>query len=379
MNVAIFASAFYPSLGGVEELCRQLAHEFRRRKLGVIVVTNRWPRDLPRLEEYEGIPVYRLAMRVPDGSFKAKVSYHLTHSAIRREMLRILREHSIDVIHLQCVSCNALYARHAAQTLHLPLVSTLQGELTMDARQIFQKSAFAQGLMHDILDHSDALTGCSRKTIADAAQFRGRTLPKARVIFNGANLDDFRSAAPYPHHRPYIFAMGRLAPQKGFDLLLRAYGASGLSEHDLLIAGDGDQKESLQALAGKLKLGERAKFLGRADRAQVAQLLTGCSFFVLPSRADEGLPVACVEAMAAGKAVIAARVGGVPEVVENGQTGLLIAADDVTGLIQAMKRLAGDSVLCAEFGSAGRRRAESFAWPRIADQYLEVYKQAGAR
>jgi len=65
MNVAIFASAFYPSLGGVEELVRQLAHEYRRQGIETIVLVNRWPRSMPAEEVIEGIPVYRLSMRLP--------------------------------------------------------------------------------------------------------------------------------------------------------------------------------------------------------------------------------------------------------------------------------------------------------------------------
>ena len=65
MNIALFASAFYPHVGGVEELVRQLAREYNARGDKAIVLTNRWPRDLPAHEEYEGIPVYRLAMRAP--------------------------------------------------------------------------------------------------------------------------------------------------------------------------------------------------------------------------------------------------------------------------------------------------------------------------
>ncbi|MGC8625927.1 MAG: glycosyltransferase, partial [Phycisphaerae bacterium] len=68
MNIAIFASAFYPSLGGVEELCRQLALELMRQGHGVIVLTNRWPRDLPANESIDGITVYRLPFRLPEGS-----------------------------------------------------------------------------------------------------------------------------------------------------------------------------------------------------------------------------------------------------------------------------------------------------------------------
>ena len=79
MNIAIFASAFYPHVGGVEELCRQLAHANRRSGAGTVVLTNRWPRTLVEFEEHEGFPVYRVAMRVPDGSWKARLNCRLKH------------------------------------------------------------------------------------------------------------------------------------------------------------------------------------------------------------------------------------------------------------------------------------------------------------
>jgi hypothetical protein len=92
MNIAIFASAFHPSLGGVEEVCRQLALEYQRRGMGVIVLTNRWPRGLPAFESIEGIDVHRLVMRVPTSSAKSKISYALTGASVRWAMLGILRK-----------------------------------------------------------------------------------------------------------------------------------------------------------------------------------------------------------------------------------------------------------------------------------------------
>ena len=151
MNIAIFASAFYPSLGGVEELCRQLAMELMRQGHGVIVLTNRWPRDLPATETLDGIPIYRLPFRLPEGSAKAAINYHLTHSRIERDMLAILRAHKIDVLNIHCVSSNAHYAMIAQEKLNLPLVVTLHGELTMDANQVFQKSRQAQETLRSAL------------------------------------------------------------------------------------------------------------------------------------------------------------------------------------------------------------------------------------
>ena len=309
MNIAIFASAFHPSLGGVEELCRQLALELMRQGHGVIVLTNRWPRDLPATETLDGISVYRLPFRLPEGSAKAAINYHLTHSRVERDMLAILRSHKIDLLHVQCVSSNAHYAMIAQERLNLPLVVTLQGELTMDANQIFQKSRQAQEILRRALDRADVITACSGKTLRDGEEFYGKPFgDRGRVIFNGVNLADFgpsmtndqrsmsnttkelgvrseelegsdgggaarlqvtgdrgqgeaaaaaaqnlesrtlhsegnMDAAPmesaaHPNNSrfevlgsnfssrpPYIFALGRVAKQKGFDVLIKAYAA----------------------------------------------------------------------------------------------------------------------------------------------------------
>ena len=127
MRVALFASAFHPHVGGVEELCRQLAHEYRRRGWTAVVFTERWPRDLPEHEEREGIPVWRLPFRGRAGSLRATLSYLATTGAIRRRLCALLRRYEIELLHVQCVSSNAFYALEMQRALRLPLVVTMQG------------------------------------------------------------------------------------------------------------------------------------------------------------------------------------------------------------------------------------------------------------
>ena len=377
MNIALFPSAFHPSLGGVEELSRQLALELQRLGHSVIVITNRWPRDLPEFETFQGLPLYRLAMRVPDGSSRAKLNYHLTHRAIRRNLYRTLRKHQIDILHVQCVSANAHYAVDAANRLGLPLVVTLQGELTMDAGQIFQHSAFAKGMLRSALKHATAISGCSRKTLEDGEAFYGTPFgPRGHVIFNAARIHDFNSATPYQHPRPYLFALGRMVPQKGFDTLLHAFSLflkqTG-SPHDLIIAGDGPHLEEYKALARELSLDQRVHFPGKADRAQTAAYFAGCELFVLPSRADEGLPVVCAEALAAAKAVVATRSGGAPEVILHNQNGLIVEKGDPEGLAAAITKLITNPALRQSFEKNNRARAELFDWTTITQQYESLY------
>jgi len=379
MNVAIFASAFYPHIGGVEEAVRQLAIEYRRQGLTAIILTNRWPRSLPSAEMYEGIPVYRLAMRIPEGSLKARVNYLLTHRGICREMFAILQRHRIDLLHVQCVSSNGHYARIARQELGLPLVVTTQGERTMDATGLYQRSAFANESLRALLRNADHITACSRHTLDDMENYWGSLFgSRASVVYNGIDLRNFAAAEPYPSAEPYILGIGRLVPQKGFDVLIRAFAKAAIPGWKLLIAGEGTEREALQNLILELGLQDRASLIGRADRPTAAGLFLGCGFFVLPSRM-EPLGIVNLEAMAAGKPVVASRVGGVPEIVREGETGLLFPAEDEAALCEAIKRLASSAELRNRFGAAARRAVEAFTWPAIAGQYIKIYQEAMAR
>jgi glycogen synthase len=379
LKIAIFASAFYPHSGGVEELVRQLAMALLRRGDEVIVLTNRWPRDLPLYERVDGVEVFRFAMREPGGSLKSKLSYTATGGAIRRSIHRLLIQREIDVLHVQCVSCNASYARAAKRALGLPLVVTTQGEYSMDATGLYQRSAEARARFAASIHEADTVTGCSRQTLDEAvAAVGGRVGGSTQVIYNGVRLADFDDVTAHGHGRPYMFAIGRHVPQKGFDVLLRAYAelvrAGEDAGTDLLLAGDGADTASLRALAEELAVATKVMFLGRVDRKQAASLFMGCAFFVLPSR-HEPFGIVNLEAMASGKAVVATRVGGVPEFVQDGETGLLVPAEDAKALRAAMARLLGDQALRDLLGEAGRRVAEGFDWSKIAQEYRAVYER----
>ncbi|MBW3635208.1 MAG: glycosyltransferase family 4 protein [Armatimonadetes bacterium] len=376
MKIAIFASAFHPHTGGVEELVRQLAHAYRRAGHEAIVITNRWPRNLPAFEKFEGIALYRLALRSPGDDAKSRVTFTLSSASIQRQVKQILKEAQIQLVHVQCISSNGFYAAQACRQLGLPLVVTTQGERTMDASQIFQRSVWFQNVMRDCLAQADHITACSRDTLLDVETFFGQPFgSRAEVIYNGIRLADFEGAQPYAHQRPYIFGIGRMVPQKGFDVLLRAFSVSQCPQHDLLLAGDGPELDALQALTRELGIEKRVHFFGRANRAQAVSLFKGCDFFVLPSR-REPQGIVNLEAMCAGKAVIAANVGGVPEIVSDGETGLLFPCEDVTALASLLTELASNTGLRNRLGTAGLERSLSFDWDVLAEKYLQIYRSS---
>lgn len=155
---------------------------------------------------------------------------------------------------------------------------------------------------------------------------------------------------------------------KGVDTALEAFAGvvAQVPDATLDVVGDGDDRARLEALALRLGVAGRVRFLGRVDDATLTATLDQSRALVLPSTV-EGFGLVYVEAMARGRAVLAVRAGGTPEVVVDGLTGLLAPPDDPAALIAAWRRLATDAELAARLGRAGRARVdERFRFERYA-------------
>lgn len=374
-SVAIFASSFAPHLGGVEELSRRLAIEQRARGLDSIVITNRYPKTLLPDEWVDGIPVYRERFRVPEPRPRHLAGWVVGTSVTRRRILAALRAHGTDVLHVQCVSSNGYYALRAARRTGLPLVVTMQGELSMDATALYQRSARHRARWRALLDQADLVTGCSRYVIEEAVREYGSALAeKARVVPNGVDLNAVRAANPEIRSRPYVLGIGRFVRQKGFDLLIDGFTriAADHPDLDLVLAGDGPEQDSLVRQAARSRFAKRIEFVGGVPAARAFALFRGASAFVLPSR-HEPQGIVILEAMAAGAPVLAARVGGVPEIVRDGVNGLLFEGGSAQSLAAHLDGLLADRAAAATRVERAGHDAQAFSWQRIADAYTDVY------
>lgn len=161
-----------------------------------------------------------------------------------------------------------------------------------------------------------------------------------------------------PPERLVIGAVGRLSPEKAFDLLLRAVGKLLSKGYDLalVIVGEGDERPRLEALRAELGLGDRVHLLGY--RSDTADLYQAMDVYALSSL-REGLPNVLLEAMATELPVAATRIAGVPRLVRDGENGLLIEPGSVEELAGALGRLVDDAELRSRLGQAGRRLIES--------------------
>ena len=176
-----------------------------------------------------------------------------------------------------------------------------------------------------------------------------------------------------------ITCVARLARQKGHTQLIEAVARlrSQIQGLRLLLAGDGAMRVELEGLVGRLGLEAEVEFLGVITRAQLPELMARSDVVALPSY-WEGLPVALIEAMSAGKPIVASRVGGNPELVLAGETGLLVPPGDVDALAGALLHLANHPVERAAMGRAARQRFAQggFSPTAVAAQHLGAYQLA---
>ena len=270
MNIAIFASQFYPHVGGVEEVVRQLAHEQLQRGDRPIIITNRWPKSLSAVEEYEDLIVHRYAFRFPGPNLRQMIGVLLYRQRTLSKIYSDLITNKSNLIHIQCVGPNAYYALMAKRRLKLPLVVTLHAELTMDATGFYARSNFGKRLLYEVLKEADAIAACSQNTLKEAERFFGINFgDRGRVIYNGIRIDEYLGVEPYKRTRPYILGIGRFVIQKGFDVLLRAFARTihaGNETHDLLLVGDGPERNNLKRLSQKLGISNRVDFFGETKQ-----------------------------------------------------------------------------------------------------------------
>ena len=172
-----------------------------------------------------------------------------------------------------------------------------------------------------------------------------------------------------------IGTIGRLTPVKGLSYLLQAVPILLRQRANvrLLIVGDGVIRKDLEAQARDLGIGENVVFLGH--REDTLELMQALDIFVLPSL-SEGIPMALLEAMAASRAVVASRVGGIPEIVDDGVEGILVEPMDVTRLAESCLRLIDSPETAMKMGELARKRVvQEFSAMAMADRVAGLYKE----
>jgi glycosyltransferase involved in cell wall biosynthesis len=377
MRIALIPSAYAPAVGGVEELTGRLAHHLMARGHQVEAWTIRHPPHLPADEVIDTVRVRRFAMPLPSASAASLLRFAPGAARAGMTIRAAVREFRPDVLHVQCFSANGVYATSLSRLERVPLVVSLQGETIMDDRDIYDHSLSLRVGLRAGLRQASAVTACSEYVLRDAVDRFGLGAAAGLVVPNGVEVNDDRSpiAVALPFDR-FILGVGRVVEKKGFDLLIEAF--SRLGHHDdlgLVIGGDGPALPKLRDTASARGLNGRVVFPGVLSRGQVAWAMAHADVFVMPSRL-EPFGIVALEGLEAGCPVIVSARGGASEVIRDDRDGLVVDPLDREALSGAIERVLGDARLRKRLIDSGRARVRDFAWGRIAERYLGIYRRA---
>ena len=343
-------------LGGSEKLLVEFARHADRQRFELLFISLGDRGVLTKDVESLGWPV--MPLNVPSG---------LRPELVLR-LARWLRCQRIDVVHTHD-DRQLLYGALAARLARVPrVIHTRHGRsLGLSPRQQ-RLVALAARRIHRFV--------CVSRDAARLSARQGIPRQKLCIIWNGIDLDRFSFTGLHPDGPAVLVA--RLSPEKDIGTLIEAARLMVRREPSfrLEIAGDGTCLTELQDWTRRLGLEDRVRFLGATHF--VHGVLSRARLFVLSS-ISEGVSLTLLEAMATGLPVVATDVGGNPEVVSHGETGLLVAPRDPAALARAIWRVWSDRNLGRELGAAGRRRVEKhFEVRRMVAQYEKLYEGGGS-
>jgi glycosyltransferase involved in cell wall biosynthesis len=251
-------------------------------------------------------------------------------------VLRLVRAQKIDIINIHYPGEAGIYFALSCFLLRRKLVVSVHGaDFFPDGNS--QKIPL---LTRQVLRSAHAVVAPSQGFLNDVTQAAPEVRKKGRAIHNGIDMDEFH--VRHAEHAAeitseYVLCIAHQNKKKAIEVLINAFALikERFSSLELVLVGDGPERPLLQELVKHLGLCERVRFVGFKNRADVAQFLLGCRLFALPSR-SEPFGIVITEAMACKKAVVATRVGGIPEIIEDGKNGLLVSPDNAEEFATAL-------------------------------------------
>jgi glycosyltransferase involved in cell wall biosynthesis len=364
-RVLYFVEPFWPLIGGVEIVSARLVRALAGRGHEVVVVCDRSDASLPALETYAGVAVHRLpllrAIRERDLDSMGRA---------RRAMATIVRDLRPQLVH-------AAFTGPGIWALPRPEVAPLILSFHAGNRRTLPAG---DGLFGRTVARAAWITACSRAVLGELLACRPELAGRSSVIRYGLEpLLDGEPSEP-PAGPPVLLCSGRVVPEKGLEIAIDALAI--LAETDrqarLVLAGDGPERPALEARAAALGLADRIMFTGWVSPEDTHRLVADSTVVLVPSR-EEPFGLVAIEASLMARPVVAAAVGGLPEAVVDGVTGVLVPAGDPAALATAVRRLLAAPGHARALGRAGRRRVlAEFAAETEADEWDALYRRFAA-
>jgi glycogen(starch) synthase len=364
LRVLFWTDWFLPSIGGVEVFSARLLPALARRGHEIVVVAGHHQAGLPDEIDWDGVTVRRF----PFHPLLAAGNVDRL-AATLRDVARLKQDLQPDLVHLNTLGPSVLFHLETSRRRPAPVLLTMHSPVMGDALRL--DTLYGRAL------RSANWVNCNSNAVhADLCSCVPEFRERSSVTYYGMDAPALHPSVR-PREHPVVLGFGRLVRDKGFDLALRAFHvvAQRLPRVRLVLAGDGAARPELEQLAADLGLSDAVRFLGAVAPDQVPHLLDSASLVVVPSRWNEPFGLVALEAALMARPVVAARVGGLAEAVEEGKTGLLVDPEDFVSLADAMLYLLENHEVADRMGATARERAgERFSWNRCVDEYESLYE-----
>jgi glycogen(starch) synthase len=403
----VIANQWYPpesGWGGVAMYNHAIAHAYRKLGHEVTVIARRNDETTPAYAEVDGIRIHRLLTRdryylrrMPAVRYYSRAAQQLSYSwRLRRALKRLHQTQPIDIVEFAEINAEGYFF---ARSPWIPFVVRCHTP-TFVLRDFFQSEEFLfdtkiiSACEKKTIQRADALTAPSGDMARRIAQASGIDLAKISVVPNpldaySANGNGNGHLRARSENDLTVLYIGRIERAKGILVLAAAIPEiiKSVPRARFLIAGydrstprGTSQRAELEQQFADAGAAANVEFIGAVEQAQLGSLYEGADLCVVPALQYESFSYTCAQAMAAGKPVIATRIGGISETVNDGVTGLIVEPGNADELSEAILRLAKDRELCARMGRAGHEKVLCEYDPlKVAQMNLEVYAQARQR
>lgn len=372
MRICLYTETALPKIGGQEMVVDALARQFQTLGHHVVLFTQPPRRPLQTNDETLPYPVVRHPRFL---STRRLVGWY------RLWLERLHRRERFDVLHCHSTHPCGYLAALSKPKLRIPTVITSHGgDVWGKSARLSKPGVRGRHVM--ALRSADAVVSISRYT-TEAYQALCPGLETLVDIPNGVDLEPFTRQAPPPENldaaiRPkqYVLFLGRLNERKGVDVLLCALASVRPNSKgvQLVIAGDGPARPALESLTAELGLSPRVRFVGAVHGATKTYYLQNALGTVVPSRNWESFGLVVLEGYAAGCPVIASNLPGLGDLIQEGETGLLVPPESPTALAAALRTFLDNPAATQAMGARARCVVKQYAWLEIARRHLLLYE-----
>jgi glycosyltransferase involved in cell wall biosynthesis len=350
----------------------ELADFYRRHDIEPLVFTKMWPANLSERDEYRGTKIYRVISAKKDDEFKSIIDWVKKNN----------NEIKSDIIHVIGIRRPLpLIALLLARFWNVPIICTIAGGDIPDEHDPQTTKVWADGttLIPDVLRQSNRVN-CVSEALVKSARGLMPDVKNIDTLYAGMDFSVIRNSTPEKIKDKFILSLRRLDPSKGVDILIKSFALVKDTFPDvyLVIAGEGSEEEKLRKIVKQHSLNSRVIFLGTVTLPRAISLLKGATLTVVPSL-SEGGGLVNIEAQAASCPVIASRVGGIPEYVIDGISGILFESGNVDELAQKIKLVITEPHLRRKIINGGLEHSQRFDWDILGPQYIALYEKAIAQ